>query len=206
MLKSPMTGEAYIDERELIAAVAKGDRSAFKTLFDRHSPTTYSLCLRLLGNSDDAHEVAQDVFVTLWQKAESLRGESKLSTWLHRVAVNKSINFRKRGGLLSKIKQIISIDTDEVSLEQQLPAPESERPDRQLETAEARIELAELMANVPERQRTVYLLHKLEGLSYQEIAEQLNLTIPSIESLMHRAKENLQKAMLANFHKRRKKS
>lgn len=201
-----MSGEANIDERELIVAVAKGDRAAFKTLFDRHSPTTYNLCLRLLGNPDDAHEVAQDVFVTLWQKAASLRGESKLSTWLHRVAVNKSINFRKRGGLLSKLKQIVSIDTDEVSLEQQLPAPETDRPDRQLETAEARIELAELMANVPERQRTVYLLHKLEGLSYQEIAEQLNLTIPSIESLMHRAKENLQKAMLANFHKRRKKS
>ncbi len=205
MLKAPVPGESNIDERELIACVAKGDRSAFKTLFDRHSPTIYSLCLRLLGNADDAHEIAQDVFVTFWQKAESLRGESKLSTWLHRVAVNKSINFRKRGGVMAKIKQIMSIDTEEVSLEEQLPAPESERPDRQLETQEARIELAELMASVPARQREVYLLHKLEGLSYQEIAEQLSLTVPTIESLMHRAKQNLQKAMLAKFQKRRKK-
>ncbi len=205
MLKPPVSGESNIDERELIACVAKGDRSAFKTLFDRHSPTTYNLCLRLLGNVDDAHEIAQDVFVTFWQKAESLRGESKLSTWLHRVAVNKSINFRKRGGVMAKIKQIMSIDTEEVSLEEQLPAPDSDRPDRQLETQEARTELAELMASVPARQREVYLLHKLEGLSYQEIAEQLSLTVPTIESLMHRAKQNLQKAMLAKFQKRRKK-
>ncbi len=205
MLKAPVPGESNIDERELIACVAKGDRSAFKTLFDRHSPTTYNLCLRLLGNADDAHEIAQDVFVTFWQKAESLRGESKLSTWLHRVAVNKSINFRKRGGVMAKIKQIMSIDTEEVSLEEQLPAPEGERPDRQLESQEARTELAELMASVPARQREVYLLHKLEGLSYQEIAEQLSLTVPTIESLMHRAKQNLQKAMLTKFQKRRKK-
>ncbi len=204
MLNAPVRRESDINELELLAKVAQGDRSAFKMLFDSHSNHVYSVCLRMLGNPGDAEEISQDVFLTLWQKASSVRGEAKLSTWLHRVAVNKSINYRKRGGVFSRIKQIMSIDTEDVSLAEQLPAPESERPDMKLESREAGEQLAELMAELPGRQREIYLLHKLEGLSYKEIAEEMDLSLSSVESLIHRAKQNLQKVMLKRFKNKRK--
>lgn len=204
MLNASVRRESDINELELLARVAQGDRSAFKALFDLHSSHIYNVCYRMLGNAGDAEEISQDVFLTLWQKAKSVRGDAKLSTWLHRVAVNKSINHRKRGGVFSRIKQIMSIDTGEVSLAEQLPAPESERPDRELESREAGEQLAEVMADLPGRQREIYLLHKLEGLSYKEIAEELDITLSSVESLMHRAKQNLQKVMLKRLKNKRK--
>ncbi len=204
MLNAPVRRESDINELELLTKVAQGDRSAFKSLFDLHSTHVYNICYRMLGNGNDAEEISQDVFLTLWQKAATVRGDARLSTWLHRVAVNKSINHRRRGGVFSRLKQIMSIDTEEVSLAEQLPAPESERPDSRLESKEAGEQLAELMADLPGRQREIYLLHKLEGLSYKEIAEETNLSLASVESLMHRAKQNLRKTMLKRFKNRRK--
>lgn len=204
MLNAPVRRESDINELELLAKVAQGDRTAFKALFDSHSSYVYNVCYRMLGNAADAEEISQDVFLTLWQKAKSVRGDAKISTWLHRVAINKSINHRKRGGVFSRIKQIMSIDTEEVSLAEQLPAPEAERPDMKLETREAGEQLASLMAELPDRQREIYLLHKLEGLSYKEISEEMELSLSSVESLMHRAKQNLQKVMLKRFKNKRK--
>jgi RNA polymerase sigma-70 factor (ECF subfamily) len=190
-----------IQEQELIRRVAAGERVAFKQLFDLHSPRVHNLLLRLVGNNDDAEELTQDVFLSLWKHADSLRGESKLSTWLYRVAVNKAINFKKRSGLFFQIKQLFSLDADNESIIDQLPAAAADSPDRQIEIREAQIQLADLLGTLPRRQREVYLLHKLEGLSYNEIAEQLHVSLGTIESLMHRAKENLQKVMLKKVRK-----
>ncbi|MCX6831853.1 MAG: RNA polymerase sigma factor [candidate division Zixibacteria bacterium] len=201
MLDTTVHSDVNIQERELIRKVAAGERLAFKRLFDMHSPRVYSLLLRLVGNRDDAEELTQDVFLSLWRHAESLRGESKLSTWLYRVAVNKAINFKKRSGLFFQIRQLFSLEADDESIIDRLPAAAADSPDRQVEIREAQIQLADLLGTLPHRQREVYLLHKLEGLSYNEIAEKLYVTLGTIESLMHRAKENLQKVMLKKARK-----
>lgn len=205
MFNAPVRNDDNIPELDLLARIADGDRSAFRQLYDIHSDYIYNLCFRMLGNSDDAHEVAQDVFVALWRKAHSIRGESRLRTWLHRVAVNRSINFRKRGGVLSRMKQIMSIDTEKTSLSEQLPAPASTQPDTRLESKEAKVLLAELMSDLPERQREAFLLHKLEGLSYREIAEEMGLSLPAIESLIHRAKLKLKDRLVKKSRQERKK-
>lgn len=194
----------YIEDRneaELLAEVAAGNQAAFRQLFEQHASFVYNTVVKILGNRQDAEDVAQDVFFTLWKKAGSIRGESKLSTWLYRVAVNKAINARKRGGVAGELRQLLSID-DVSTLD--LSAPEETRPDRHQEQQAARDELGELMAGLPERQREVYLLHKLEGLSYKEIAAQLDITLSSVESIMHRAKVKLQKQMLKKYKKTRK--
>jgi RNA polymerase sigma-70 factor (ECF subfamily) len=201
MLDTTVHSEADIHEQELIRKVATGDRAAFKQLFDSHSARVHNLLLRLVGNRDDADELTQDVFLSLWKHAESLRGESKLSTWLYRVAVNKAINFKKRSGLFFQIRQLFSLEGDDESIIDRLPAAPADSPDRQFEIKEAQIQLADLLGTLPHRQREVYLLHKLEGLSYNEIAEELHVTLGTIESLMHRAKENLQKVMLKKVRK-----
>lgn len=196
-----MHGEVNIEERELVRRVAAGERAAFKQLYDSHSPRVHNLLLRLVGNRDDADELTQDVFLSLWKHAQSLRGESKLSTWLYRVSVNKVINFKKRGGLFFQIKQIFSLEADEESIIDRLPAPAADSPDRQLQMREAQTQLVDLLGTLPQRQREVYLLHKLEGLSYNEIAEDLHVTLGTVESLMHRAKGNLQKMMVKRVRK-----
>jgi RNA polymerase sigma-70 factor, ECF subfamily len=206
MLQMTVPENPDVLERELIRKVAAGERAAFKQLFDSHSPRVYNFLLRLVGNSDDAEELTQDVFVSLWRHAANLRGESKLSTWLYRVAVNKSINFRKRGGLFFQVKQLFSLEAEDESIIEKLPAADSDRPDRKVEMQEARLELADIMGSLPARQREVYLLHKLEGLSYKEIADELHVSLGTIESLMHRAKENLQKAILKDAKKSARKS
>jgi RNA polymerase sigma-70 factor (ECF subfamily) len=201
MLDARVHDVTDIQEQELIRKVAAGERAALKQLFDLHSPRVHNLLRRLVGNSDDAEELTQDVFLSLWKNADSLRGESKLSTWLYRVAVNKAINFKKRSGLFFQIKQLFSLESDEESIIDRLPAAAADSPDRQIEIREAQIQLADLLGTLPRRQREVYLLHKLEGLSYNEIAEQLHVSLGTIESLMHRAKENLQKVMLRKVRK-----
>ena len=113
MLDTTVHGVTDIQEQELIRKVAAGERAAFRQLFDIHSPRVHNLLLRLVSNRDDAEELTQDVFLSLWKYAESLRGESKLSTWLYRVAVNKAINFKKRSGLFFQIRQLFSLDTDD---------------------------------------------------------------------------------------------
>ncbi len=206
MLSTTVPGEQDIQELELIRRVAAGERAAFKLLFDIHSPRVLNFLLRLVGNHDDAEELTQDVFLSLWRHADTLRGESKLSTWLYRVSVNKAINFKKRGGLFFQVKQLFSLDAEDEAIADKLPASEADSPDRKIEIKEARLELAELMALLPKRQRDAYLLHKLEGLSYKEIAGELHVSLGTVESLMHRAKENLQKAILKHSRKSARKN
>ncbi len=189
------------DERQLVAQVAQGDQLAYRRLFDTHAQRVFNTILRILGNWQDAEDVTQDVFFTFWRKAKTIRGESKLSTWLYRVAVNKAINARKRGGSYADPKVVISLD-DPGNLD--LAASSNVRPDRQQQMKSAKLELAELLAGIPEKQREVYLLHKMEGFSYKEIAEELNLTLPAVESAMHRAKVKLQELMVKKFRKQRK--
>jgi RNA polymerase sigma-70 factor (ECF subfamily) len=201
MLKPMLKSARGEKERELIRATAAGDRSAYRQLFERHAARVFSVAWRILGNRQDSEDVAQEVFLTLWRKAGTIRGEARLSTWLHRVAVNKALNARKRGGILDGLRVIFSLED---APEAELSAPADSQPDRQQEMSSARVELTELLAQLPARQREVYLLHKLEGLAYREIAAELNVTLPAVESLMHRAKVKLQKEMLKKHRKRRK--
>ncbi len=194
-----------IDELQLLRKTARSDRTAFKQLFDRHGGKVYSVCLKISGNRQDAEDLTQDVFFTLWTKAKTIRGEAKLSTWLHRVAVNKAINLKKQGGAVGRIRKLISLDEHQEDGSRELAAPAGSQPDRQQEIKTARLELADLLATLPPKQREVYLLHKLEGFSYKEIAAELNLSLAAVESAMHRAKINLQKAMVKKFKKARKK-
>jgi RNA polymerase sigma-70 factor (ECF subfamily) len=192
------------EEHRLVRQVADGDSSAFKRLFDTHSEQVYNLSLKLLTNRDDAEELTQDVFFTLWRKAGEIRGDSALSTWLYRVTFNKAMNIRKRGGAWGNIRRFFSIE-QEPEMAVTLEASPNTRPDRQREIAEARTTLAELLSSLPGRQGEIFALHKLQGMSYKEIAAELGLSLSAVEAAMHRARTNLQKAMLKKHQKSHKK-
>ena len=185
-----------LDEQELIQRIVAKDDAAFRTLVELYQSSVLSACYRILGNQQDAEDVAQDVFVMVYRKAESFRGESGLSTWLYRIAVNLSLNRlrRRKWDRLFGILTLSEAESEETI--DRMEAPEQDRPDRQLEANERSRILTDVLNTLPEKQRVAIILHKIEGLSHQEIAEILQISLSSVESLVHRAKRNLQKKLI----------
>jgi RNA polymerase sigma-70 factor (ECF subfamily) len=185
-----------VDEQGLIHRIVAKDATAFRILVERYQSSVLNVCYRILSDQQDAEDVTQDVFVIVYRKAKSFRGESGLSTWLHRIAVNLSLNrLRKRKwdplfGILTPSEAKLEEITD------MMEAPEQDRPDRQLEASERGRILTEVLNTLPDKQRVAIILHKIEGLSHQEIAEILQISLSSVESLIHRAKRNLQKKLI----------
>jgi RNA polymerase sigma-70 factor (ECF subfamily) len=185
-----------VDERELIQRIVAKDDAAFRTLVELYRSSVLSACYRILGNQQDAEDVTQDVFVKVYRKAGSFRGDSGLSTWLYRIAVNLSLN-RLRKQKWDRLFGILTLSQAELEeTTDTMEAPEQDRPDRQLEASERGRMLTQVLNTLPDKQRVAIVLHKIEGLSHQEIAEILQISLSSVESLIHRAKRNLQKKLI----------
>lgn len=184
-----------INERELVERITSGDRAAFKILVDRFSAGVINLCYRITGNRMDAEDVAQDVFVEIYKKIDSFRGESSLATWVNRIAYNRSLNFLRD----SRYRAGISLDSQEngvgKSFGETLAGKPSDQPDKNLEIRHNRSMLHKAIAGLPEKYRRPFVLHKLDGMPYAQIAETLNISLSAVESRIHRAKLKLQKEL-----------
>ena len=166
-----------MSEEEMIKAILKGDQKAFKLLVDNYQLMVVNTCHAFVHDRDEAEDIAQDVFIQVFESLGKFRFESKLSTWLYRIAVNRSINHCK-----SPRGRAIKVDIE--SWKQQEVAQSPEMPQQQLLEEQDRL---------PENQRTALILNKYEELSYKEIAEIMGTSLSSVESLLFRAKNNLEK-------------
>ncbi|UCF78058.1 MAG: sigma-70 family RNA polymerase sigma factor [Candidatus Eiseniibacteriota bacterium] len=185
-----------MNDQELIHRIAEKDHAAFKSLVERYQLTVLKTCYRILGSRQDAEDVAQEVFLRVFQGAKRFRGESAVSTWLYRIAVNLSLNHRRKHKWNRYLDVLALSDARKEDPTSRLEAPDRDRPDRLLEQKERRRILAEALETLPERQRVALILHKYESLSYEEVAEVLETSLSSVESLIHRAKRNLQKRLV----------
>ena len=169
----------------------------FKVLFEQQKNRVYNTVLSLLQNAADAEDVTQEVFVKVFEEFEQFRGEAQLQTWIYRIAVNKSLDFlraqkaKKRSGILVRL---FGDDKNDSALD----IPDFVHPGVVLERKEQSKILFKAIDQLPEAQKSVFVLAKLEGLSYLEIAQVLNTTVPSVESLLFRARTNLKKQLI-NF-------
>ncbi len=171
----------------MIEAILKGDQKAFKLLVDTYQLMVVNTCYAFVHDRDEAEDIAQDVFVQVFESLGRFRFESKLSTWLYRIAVNRSINHCK-----SPRGRAIKIDID--SWKQQEVAQSVEMPQQQILEEQEQIELLhKAIDKLPENQRTALILNKYEELSYKEIADVMGVSLSSVESLIFRAKNNLEK-------------
>ena len=177
-----------MNDLDLIQAVAQKDNNAFRMLVNRHQQKVVNLAYKFTWNRQDAEDIAQDVFFTIWKKARKFKGNSALSTWIHRITVNTSLNF------LRKHKREKPDYTDDKLLAE--AAPESTNPDQEYESRQNRKILYEALDEMPEKYRIPFILNKLEGLSYKEVAETLRLSVPNIETRIHRARKALQEILL----------
>ena len=176
-----------------------GDDRAFKELVEKFQQPVINTCLGVVHNRHDAEDVAQDVFVEVFRSVKSYRSDSKLSTWIYRIALNKSINFirrQKRQKWLSPLEEVFT-----GKLAADVPDSPASLPSSEMETRQRQKNLHTAMDALPENQRVAFILNKYDGLSYQEISEVMNLSLSSVESLIHRAKMNLQKKLWSCYKK-----
>ena len=186
-------------DEELVRKIIGGDHLAFKRLVDRYQHLVINTCYNLIGNRQDSEDVAQEVFFQVYKSARKFRREAKFSTWLYRIAVNRSLNFirdNKRFRWLESLSSLLEGENQRVS---DVPASNSDRPDIALEKKERDAAVQRAIDSLPAKQRAAFVLHKYEGLSYQEIAEILERSLSSVESLIHRAKSNLQRELVRHL-------
>ena len=182
-----MTIEANtLSDYELAAASAAGDAAAFEKLYQLHHRRVFSLCLRMLGNATEAEDLTQDVFVQLFRKIGSFRGESAFTTWLHRLTVNQVLmHFRKRG---VKLEQT----TEEGEMHDVVDAA-TERP--QSMPIVDRIALEKAVSELPPGYRTVFVLHDVEGHEHEQIAKMLGCSVGTSKSQLHKARMRLRELL-----------
>ena len=182
-----------MEEKQLIQALRNSDESAFRELIKKHELNVYNTCIGMLGDEDNAKDISQDVFIEVFRSIHKFRGNSKLSTWLYRLAVNKSLNHirdNKKHRIVKSIQRFFINDKNE-SLD--LEDFGSKNAEQEIEQNQHSIALRQALNKLPENQKTAFVLKNYDDLSYKQIAEVMELSHSSIESLIHRARTNLQK-------------
>ena len=168
----------------LVRRAQKGDTEAFGTLFHTHRSRVYSLCLRMTRNVAEAEDLSQEAFLQVFRKLPTFRGDSALSTWMYRVAVNTVLMyFRKRG------RPQFSID-DEAGTNENGKTKKRDygATDFQLSGCVDRIALARAIMELPHGYRKIFLLHEVEGYEHREIARLLRCSVGNSKSQLHKAR------------------
>lgn len=181
-------------DHSLLRRLQGRDERAFKDLIDHHRDRVYNVCYRILGHKHEAEDVAQEVFITVFKTIGSFRGDSKLSTWLYRIAVNHSKN---------RIKYLARRhDRDRGQLDDasdtaigQVGATAPASPDRALEGVQLEASMTEAIRELDEEHRVVVVLRDLEDLSIEEICDITGLPDGTVKSRLHRARLALRKKL-----------
>ena len=181
------------NQPELIAQLQRGEGSAFTKLVEEWQDMVYNTAMGIVQNPEDADDITQEVFVQVYQSISSFKGESKLSTWLYRITLSKALDHEKKRKRKKRFAFVQSLFGGPG--EEPVHPVEFDHPGVQLEKKERAGELFAALKRIPDKQRVAFTLHKLEGQSYQEIAEIMNTTLYAVESLMGRAKTNLKKIL-----------
>jgi RNA polymerase sigma-70 factor (ECF subfamily) len=182
-----------LNEVELIQGLRKGDEAAFNFLVKNYQDRVYNTAIGIVQNAEDAEDVAQEVFIQVFRSIHSFKAESKLSTWIYRITTTRALDLlrnrksKKRFGFLQRLFG----DNNEMLHE----LPDFNHPGVAMDRKENAAMLFKAINQLPENQKIAFTLHKLEDLSYQEISEIMQTSVAAVESMMHRAKQNLRKIL-----------
>jgi RNA polymerase sigma factor (sigma-70 family) len=181
----------FFTENTLIEQLRQGDEKAYKVVCAMYQDRLYNTILCIVQSVVDAEDLTQEVFVEAFLKIDSFKGESKLSTWLYGIAINKALFHRRYWRAKKRLKSVLSVFhlTDAVEI------PDLVHPAALLEQKEQSEQIFRAIDNLPEKQRIAFILRQSDDLSYAEIAQVMHTTIPSVESLLFRAKQNLKNAL-----------
>jgi RNA polymerase sigma-70 factor, ECF subfamily len=174
-------------EAEAVRLARAGDSNAFEYLYKSHSPRVYRLCLRMTGNPTEAEDMTQEAFLQLFRKIHIFRGESRFSTWLHRVTVNVVLMSHRR-----KQHPELSLDAkSNPGEEDSKPLIELSGPDLRLKGLVDRLNLSKALDRLPDRYKEMFILHDVEGYQHKEIVTILGCSIGTSKSQLFRARRRL---------------
>ena len=180
---------------QLLKLIAIGDRTAFQQFYGLFCEKVFNTAISYVQNETDAEEITQDVFTNIFRSADKFKGNSEVNTWVYRITVNTSLNFLKKKKRLS----FLSFGDTE------LDGPDFEHPGILLEKKENAKALFKVIDTLPDSQKTAFILSFVEELPRQEVADIMNTSLKSVESLLQRAKSNLRKRLENLYPNRRKK-
>jgi len=178
------------EDLAVITRFKKGDSSAFEEIILKYQDKIFNLCRHMLGNPDDAQDAAQDVFLKAYQALSKFQPEASLYTWLYRIATNTCIDYRRKPvfeSLFGHTEEGEKLIHDRPS---DSPSPEKLVQSKQIDTA-----LQKGLGKLSPKLRAIIVLKEIEDLSYEEIAETLDISMGTVKSRIARAREELQKTM-----------
>jgi len=187
-----------LSDTSLIERCQRNDVAAFNEIVGRYKNKIYNYVYRMVGNSEDADDLTQEVFVKMYLALDSFRNQSSLSTWLYRIAGNLCIDsHRKRsrrdtgfGGSISSLDEPISVDINGDGAAREV-ADNTFEPMRMLAQKEMDSQIQYALSKLPEKMRTVVILHDIEGLQYEEIAEVVNCPLGTVKSRLFNARTTM---------------
>ncbi|MBO9201540.1 MULTISPECIES: RNA polymerase sigma factor [Niastella] len=182
-----------MNELDLIQQLRAGDEGAFKSLVANYQDLVYNTALGVVQNSEDAEDVAQEVFIQVYRSIDQFKGDARLSTWIYRITTTKALDHirsRKRKKRFAFITSLFG-PNDELVHE----PVDFQHPGVALDRKEQAALLFRMIDQLPENQKVAFTLHKTEELSYQEIADVMKLSVSAVESLLFRARQNLRKLL-----------
>ncbi|MBI5816346.1 MAG: sigma-70 family RNA polymerase sigma factor [Nitrospinae bacterium] len=173
-----------MDETQTIEKAREGDTEAFRILFDKHKGFVWNVAVRMSGDTDEAEDIAQDVFVSAWKNLPAFRGGSSFSTWIYRITVNRVLNGARKKNLAMELK-------DEAA---RIAGPEifiKDNPAAQTEKDDAEKTLMTILSRLSPERRIAVILREIEGLSYEEIAEATGAPVGTVRSRIARGRNDL---------------
>ncbi len=186
-----------LTEADAIRLAQTGDATAFEFLYQLHGRRVYALCLRMIGNPSDAEDLMQEAFLQLFRKIGTFRGESAFSTWLHRMTVNVVLmRLRKKGLPVASLEE-----TTEPDEEQGGPRRDIGAPDLGLSGAIDRVNLERSIQKLPPGNRTVFVLHDVQGYEHNEIADIMGCSVGNSKSQLHKARTRLRDLLQEEIRK-----
>ena len=197
----PKLGEPVSDELALVQAAKGGDVSAFEQLVKRYDRNVFRIAQHITHSREDAEDVVQEAFLKAYSNLEQFQGQSKFYTWLVRIAVNEALmKLRRR-----RPERFVSLDEDVKTEDDSLPrevADWSPNPEQLYNQSELRDILSRTIQGLPPTFRTVFVLRDVEGLSTEETAEALDLSVPAVKSRLLRARLQLRERLNRYFQRR----
>lgn len=187
-------------EDEFIAGLRNHNANAYGKLLDDYQQKVFATCISFVPNKEDAEDIAQEVFVEVFNSIGKFKGNSKLSTWIYRICTNKCLEFIRKRNTKKRFGFMQAILGNKIPIDKTGYFTEMNHPGVILENKEKSEILFYAINKLPEAQKVAFTLHKIDGKSYQEISDITEKSVSSVESLMFRAKNNLQK-LLENFYK-----
>ncbi len=187
-----------MNDLDILDDLRQGRAPAFRTLVDRYQAIVLNCVFRFVRDRQTAEDLTQEVFMEVYDGLPSFRGESQLSTWIYRIAVTRSLNHIKAMKRKKRFAFLTSL-FGEGPEPLDVAASTADGPAAVLENQERAHVLHQALEALPETQRVAFTLSKVEGLSYEEIAGVMHVSIPAVESLIHRARVRLRELLRAYY-------